>query len=53
MMFGLLRVARGRLLLQAVPVAPLGRSSVTATFICDSTGPDDPPSARRASGLCG
>lgn len=42
-MAGLLRIVRGRLLLKAVPVAALGRSSITATFICDCSGPDDPP----------
>ncbi|GEM_PF-2925082 len=40
---GLLRIVRGRLLLKAVPVAALGRSSFTATFICDCNGTDDPP----------
>lgn len=40
---GLLRIVRGRLMLKAVPVAALGRSSITATFVCDSMGPDDPP----------
>lgn len=44
-MAGLLRVVRGRLMLKAVSVPTLGRSSVTATFICDSNGNgnDDPP----------
>jgi hypothetical protein len=42
-MSGLLRVVRGRLMLKAVNVAALGRSSITATFVCDSEGTDDPP----------
>lgn len=40
---GLLRVVRGRMMLKAVNVPALGRSSITAIFACDSTGPDDPP----------
>jgi hypothetical protein len=42
-MSGLLRVVRGRLMLKSVNVAALGRSSITATFMCDTIGPDDPP----------
>ena len=41
-MAGPLRIVRSRLLLKAVPVAAQGRSSITATFICDGEGPDDP-----------
>jgi hypothetical protein len=40
---GLLRVVRGSLMLKAVSVAALGRPSITATFMCDTAGPDDPP----------
>lgn len=39
---GLLRIVRGSLSLKAVPVPALGRSSCTATFTCESRGPDDP-----------
>jgi hypothetical protein len=39
---GLLRVVRGSLMLKAVSVAALGRPSITATFMCDTAGPDDP-----------
>jgi hypothetical protein len=42
-MAGLLRIVRGRLMLKTVPVPALGRSSITATFVCDRAGPDDPP----------
>lgn len=42
-MSGLLRIVRGRLMLKAQAVPALGRSSISATFVCDSTGPDDPP----------
>lgn len=41
-MSGLLRIVRGSLLLKAVPVPALGRSSITATFVCDVAGSDDP-----------
>jgi hypothetical protein len=40
---GLLRVVRGRLMLKTVSVPALGRASITAKFICDTAGPDDPP----------
>jgi hypothetical protein len=40
---GLLRVVRGSLMLKAVSVAALGRPSITATFVCDTAGRDDPP----------
>jgi hypothetical protein len=40
---GLLRVVRGRLMLKTVSIPALGRASITAKFICDTTGPDDPP----------
>jgi hypothetical protein len=42
-MAGLLRVVRGCLMLKAVNVPALGRSSITANFVCDSEGPNDPP----------
>jgi hypothetical protein len=47
-MSGLLRVVRGRLILKGVNVPALGRSSITATFMCDMAGPDDPPSLHDA-----
>jgi len=40
---GLLRIVRGQLFLKSVSVPALGRSSITATFMCDIAGPDDPP----------
>lgn len=42
-MAGRLRIVRGRLLLKEERVAALGRSSFTATFVCETAGPDDPP----------
>jgi hypothetical protein len=42
-MSGLLRVVRGQFMLKSVSVPALGRSSITATFMCDSAGKDDPP----------
>jgi hypothetical protein len=42
-MSGLLRVVRGLLILKTVNMPALGRSSITANFVCDNEGPDDPP----------
>jgi hypothetical protein len=39
---GLLRIVRGRLTVKATHVAALGRASVTASFLCDWLGGDDP-----------